>query len=68
MASDTGKRKSKTKETQSNGQAEAVPEPHTIEVTFNTYLADAYTHEDLDLSTEEVLDMYRTMLLQRRFE
>ena len=68
MASETGKKKAKAKETKSNGQAVLVPERYTIEVTFDTYLADAYTHEDLDLSTEDVLDMYRNMLLQRRFE
>ena len=68
MASETGKKKAKVKQNKSNGQAALVPERHTIEVTFDTYLADAYTHEDLDLSTEDVLDMYRNMLLQRRFE
>ena len=68
MASETGKKKAKAKETKSNGQVTPSPERHTIEVSFDTYLADAYTHEDLDLSTEDVLDMYRNMLLQRRFE
>ncbi len=68
MASETGKRKAKAKATKSNGQVAPAPERHTIEVSFDTYLADAYTHEDLDLSTEDVLDMYRNMLLQRRFE
>ncbi len=30
--------------------------------------ADVYTHEELGLSVERVLEMYRSMLLQRRFE
>ncbi len=51
-----------------NGLAITVPEESSIEVTFRTYQAGAYTHEDLDLSTDDVLDMYRSMLLQRRFE
>ncbi len=30
--------------------------------------ADAYTHEELGLDVDRVLEMYRNMLLQRRFE
>jgi pyruvate dehydrogenase E1 component alpha subunit len=74
MASKTTKKSSKTtkqaedKDNKTNGQVVAVPEESSIEVSFRTYQADSYTHEDLDLSTDDVLDMYRNMLLQRRFE
>ena len=39
-----------------------------LEVDFETYPAGAFTHEDLDLSGDDVQAMYRSMLLQRRFE
>ncbi|HMB92300.1 MAG TPA: pyruvate dehydrogenase (acetyl-transferring) E1 component subunit alpha [Rhodothermales bacterium] len=74
MASKTTKKSNKTtkqaaaKDAKANGQVVAVPEESSIEVSFRTYQADSYTHEDLDLSTDDVLDMYRNMLLQRRFE
>jgi pyruvate dehydrogenase E1 component alpha subunit len=37
-------------------------------VRFATYAADTVTHEDLDLTEDDLLDMYHNMLLQRRFE
>ena len=51
-------------------QAEAVHIPEAIshELTFQTYQADAYGHDELGLSDEDVRAMYRNMLLQRRFE
>ena len=51
-------------------QAEAVHIPEAIsqELTFQTYQADAYGHDELGLSDEDVRAMYRDMLLQRRFE
>ncbi|SHK48182.1 pyruvate dehydrogenase (acetyl-transferring) E1 component subunit alpha [Rhodothermus profundi] len=39
-----------------------------FEQTFETYPAGAYTHEELGLSREDLLNIYRNMLLQRRFE
>ena len=39
-----------------------------ISVTFKGYGAGSYTHTELGLSDEKVLDMYQNMLLQRRFE
>jgi len=46
-----------------------IPEgPLEETVTFDTYPADAYDHEELELEDDEVLDMLRNMLLQRRFE
>ena len=39
-----------------------------ISVTFKGYSAGSYTHTELGLSDEKVLDMYQNMLLQRRFE
>ena len=73
MASQTQKKKAPKQEpadqeAAANGQAVRIPEESSIEVEFRTYQADAYTHEDLDLSADDVLDMYRNMLLQRRFE
>ena len=78
MASETQKKKAKAKAaegngagakaTEANGQAADIPKQHSIEIIFESYPADAYTHEDLDLSAEDVLDIYRNMLLQRRFE
>ncbi len=53
---------------EANGQAVEVPEESALAVTFRTYQAGAYTHDDLGLSADDVLEMYRNMLLQRRFE
>ncbi len=44
------------------------PEDLIISLTVETYPAGKYDHKDLGLEDEEVLDMYRSMLLQRRFE
>ena len=51
-------------------QAEAVAIPETIreELAFETYPADAYGHDELGLTGDDVRAMYRNMLLQRRFE
>lgn len=51
-----------------NGAKVDVPEHLTLEVSFHTYPAGRYTHDELGLSQEQVLAMYRNMLLQRRFE
>ena len=59
MASETGKKKAKVKQNKSNGQVALVPERHTIEMTFDTYLADAYT-------TDEPRRMMAAVLARRR--
>ncbi len=47
----------------------AVPaEAIRMEVDFRTYPADTFSHEHLDLGQDDLLDMLRVMLLQRRFE
>ncbi len=53
-----------------NGQQTPVevPEHLSVEVSFKTYQADAYTHGELGLSEDDLRAMYRNMLLQRRFE
>lgn len=50
-----------------NGQVE-VPDVLEIHASARTYHADAYRHDELGLSEDQLLDMYRNMLLQRRFE
>jgi len=40
----------------------------TITATFQTYPAGRFSHEELGLSPEQLVGMYRNMLLQRRFE
>jgi pyruvate dehydrogenase E1 component alpha subunit len=37
-------------------------------VSFDTYPADTYEHDALGFEDEDVIDLLRTMLLQRRFE
>ncbi len=49
-------------------QATVPAEAVTVTTTFQTYPAGRYTHEDLGLSPEQLIAMYRNMLLQRRFE
>ena len=51
-----------------NGQTS--PTTDTIEAThrFSHYPGDRYTHADLGLGVLDLRDMYRNMLLQRRFE
>ena len=51
-----------------NGQAVEFAEAQGLEVTFGTYPPSSYSHKELDLSEEQILAMYRNMLLQRRFE
>jgi len=46
-----------------------IPEgPLQDTVSFDTYPADQYTHDELDIEEDDVLDLLRSMLLQRRFE
>jgi len=44
------------------------PTSLSLNVEFATYPAESYTHQELGLSVDQVLSMYRNMLLQRRFE
>ncbi len=50
-----------------NGQV-VVPDVLEIHASARTYHADNYRHDQLGLTPEKLLDMYRNMLLQRRFE
>ena len=50
-------------------EASEVPDEAVhLEREFQTYPAGMADHEELDLSEEQVVEMYRSMLLQRRFE
>lgn len=51
-----------------NGLHVDVPDALDIERTFRTYQSGEFSHDDLGLSEDQVLAMYRDMLLQRRFE
>jgi pyruvate dehydrogenase E1 component alpha subunit len=65
MATETQKKRTR-KATETNGQA-----PYgQIDVTYQVrvYVDGHYHHRDLGLSDQQVRDMYRNMLLQRRFE
>ncbi len=68
-----GKQAAKAKseqEASANGQEQEVrvPASSSVEVTFATYQAEDYDHRELGLEDAQLLDMYRNMLLQRRFE
>ena len=59
----------KTKQAASkNGQTKASHETIETRLTFRKYPGDRFTHSDLGFSVAEVGDIYRNMLLQRRFE
>ena len=45
-----------------------VPAETKLEVEFNRFPADSYTHDELGLDDDRVVEMYRNMMLQRRFE
>lgn len=45
-----------------------IPETSSETYEFKTYPAGAFTHADLDLSDDDLIEMYRSMILQRRFE
>lgn len=62
------KKKRSTTRAKANGQTGQVTEKRTLEMDFPEYKADTYTHEDLGLTPDQVIEMYRNMLLQRRFE
>jgi pyruvate dehydrogenase E1 component alpha subunit len=45
-----------------------IPDQIKVELEFGTYKPEDYDHENLGLSEEQVIEMYRNMMLQRRFE
>jgi len=51
-----------------NGLPDISYETIETQLTFRHYPGDRFTHSDLGLSVADVRDMYRNMLLQRRFE
>lgn len=51
-----------------NGQTEASFDSIETRLTFRNYPGDRFTHLDLGLGVEDLKDIYRNMLLQRRFE
>ncbi|GAB5518712.1 MAG: pyruvate dehydrogenase (acetyl-transferring) E1 component subunit alpha [Rhodothermales bacterium] len=63
MANDTPQTKAKSAASR-NGKASG----YTISVEVPHYEAAEHDHKALGLTDEQVLDMYRNMLLQRRFE
>lgn len=52
--------------TQANGMGN--PQRANISFTVDTYAREEHDHRELGLTNSQVLDMYRNMLLQRRFE
>jgi pyruvate dehydrogenase E1 component alpha subunit len=61
----TAKKRREKKPVPSNGAPRAfTPEPGD----FRRYWESGHTHESLGIAPETLLDMYRNMLLQRRFE
>lgn len=53
---------------ETNGQVVDVPDSLSLEMSFKTYQAGQFGHDELGLDVDTLLDMYRNMLLQRRFE
>ena len=45
-----------------------IPDESSDTVEYKTYPAGAFTHDELGIDDDEVVEMYRNMLLQRRFE
>ena len=76
MASETRKKTVKKKPARKrtavsrngNGQSADLLEAAPLSISFNTYPPSNKTHRQLGLTKAQVLDMYRNMLLQRRFE
>lgn len=79
MASETDKKKKRGTRTStvkgngnsngsSNGHADGFPAVEDLNVAFGSYPPSSYDHKQLRLTQAQVVDMYRNMLLQRRFE
>ena len=61
-------KKRKKRNSEANGQAVHVPDALQVEASYRTYQAESYDHRELGLEDEQLVEMYRNMLLQRRFE
>ena len=64
----TPRRKPAAKAAPANEPNNVVPDSLSFSAEFDTYPAGKYGHPELGLSEDQVLAMYRNMLLQRRFE
>ncbi|MDG1755157.1 MAG: pyruvate dehydrogenase (acetyl-transferring) E1 component subunit alpha [Rhodothermales bacterium] len=62
------KKRATKSQADSDAQGGVIPDKLSLTVDFATYPAGKYSHTDCDLSEDQVLGMYRNMLLQRRFE
>ena len=62
------RRKPAAKAAPANEPNNVVPDSLSFSAEFDTYPAGKYGHPELGLSEDQVLAMYRNMLLQRRFE
>ncbi len=51
-----------------NGQPQVAFDLIETKSTFRSYPGDRFSHSDLGLSVADICDIYRNMLLQRRFE
>jgi pyruvate dehydrogenase E1 component alpha subunit len=51
-----------------NGSPIKLPQVIEVKHTVKTYQAEKYDHRELGLTEEQLIGMYRNMLLQRRFE
>ena len=67
MAKSAKRKVSDNRDTAVNGSSN---KDHSIRVQreYKIYKAGAFSHEDVGLGEDEVLSMYRNMMLQRRFE
>lgn len=63
-----GEERAEKQDVRPNGQTIDVPDKLDVDSSFGSYPAGEYGHEELGISEERVHDMYRNMLLQRRFE
>ena len=57
-----------TRPASTNGQSSVPPDSIEVSLSFGHYPGERFTHEDLGLSVVDLGEMYRNMLLQRRFE
>ncbi len=64
----TARKKASNADVDVNGFDVDFPSAPDMTISFETYHPGAFTHKELGLSEEQVMDMYRNMLLQRRFE
>jgi len=67
-ANDAQEETTRSARAEANGQPVEVPDHVRFDTSVRTYQSDQFTHGDLGLDEEQLLAMYRNMLLQRRFE